>query len=152
MLKERARSFFHFALGNGFVERINTCCDCGKDSVDAHHEDYTKPLEVIWLCRRCHCIRHAQSNRNPPDGHEPKRIIRPRTVKTITKGRDLVNGRYKVISFRVTLEEKEQIMNYAPNLAWIRESALDYADKIEQGIVSNIDEYLELSFSEKRTA
>lgn len=31
------------------------CEHCGvKEKVQAHHEDYSKPLEVIWLCIPCH--------------------------------------------------------------------------------------------------
>ena len=34
------------------------CMRCGCDSVDAHHEDYSRPLEVMWLCRKCHGAIH----------------------------------------------------------------------------------------------
>lgn len=31
------------------------CQVCGSTiRVDGHHQDYAKPLEVIWLCRSCH--------------------------------------------------------------------------------------------------
>ncbi len=30
------------------------CKVCGVDKVHAHHEDYNKPLEVIWLCPMHH--------------------------------------------------------------------------------------------------
>ena len=30
------------------------CKECGDTNVQAHHEDYSKPLEVIWLCRIHH--------------------------------------------------------------------------------------------------
>jgi len=34
------------------------CEDCGGDKVEKHHADYSKPLAVTWLCRRCHLSRH----------------------------------------------------------------------------------------------
>jgi ribosomal protein S27AE len=36
------------------------CSRCGALSVDAHHEDYSKPLDVVWLCRKCHTLRHQE--------------------------------------------------------------------------------------------
>lgn len=31
------------------------CTLCGKSiDVQAHHEDYANPLQVVWLCRTCH--------------------------------------------------------------------------------------------------
>lgn len=38
------------------------CCKCGAEKVDAHHEDYTKPLDVIWLCRKHHHELHKNIN------------------------------------------------------------------------------------------
>jgi ribosomal protein S27AE len=35
------------------------CIRCGADNAHAHHEDYSKPLEVTWLCRRCHNQEHS---------------------------------------------------------------------------------------------
>lgn len=36
------------------------CVVCGDDKVDAHHEDYYKPLEVEWLCRKHHLEKHGK--------------------------------------------------------------------------------------------
>jgi len=38
------------------------CCICGvTESVQAHHNDYSKPLDVEWLCFQCHREkRHGQ--------------------------------------------------------------------------------------------
>lgn len=38
------------------------CKHCGsKDDVQAHHHDYSKPLDVEWVCFRCHREReHGQ--------------------------------------------------------------------------------------------
>ena len=35
------------------------CLFCGRDDVHAHHRDYSKPLDVIWLCPKCHHRLHA---------------------------------------------------------------------------------------------
>ncbi len=34
------------------------CRCCGAGSAEAHHFDYTRPLDVVWLCRRCHTLVH----------------------------------------------------------------------------------------------
>jgi hypothetical protein len=36
------------------------CVRCGEDKSIAHHEDYDKPLEVMWLCQPCHKQRHKE--------------------------------------------------------------------------------------------
>lgn len=37
------------------------CEICGEPKTDAHHDDYTKPLEVRWLCRPHHVQLHKAS-------------------------------------------------------------------------------------------
>ena len=35
------------------------CIICGSENfIEAHHRDYSKPLEVIWLCRKHHGYMH----------------------------------------------------------------------------------------------
>ncbi len=34
------------------------CQVCGKEKAQGHHEDYSKPLDVVWLCSRHHADRH----------------------------------------------------------------------------------------------
>lgn len=36
------------------------CSECGAEPADAHHPDYTKPLEVVWLCRKHHGEAHRK--------------------------------------------------------------------------------------------
>ena len=39
------------------------CARCGATSrIHAHHENYSKPLDVVWLCTRCHGERHREIN------------------------------------------------------------------------------------------
>jgi hypothetical protein len=36
------------------------CVFCANVKSEAHHPDYSRPLDVVWMCRRCHRILHAQ--------------------------------------------------------------------------------------------
>lgn len=39
------------------------CERCGTtENLHAHHEDYSKPLDVTWLCQPCHGERHREIN------------------------------------------------------------------------------------------
>lgn len=52
------------ALLNGVLTRPILCEKCGvQKKLEAHHEDYNKPLEVVWLCVECHNNRHKEINK-----------------------------------------------------------------------------------------
>jgi hypothetical protein len=60
VLKRKA----HEAVGNAIRDRRLTKgpCEVGvgcKGRVQAHHEDYSKPLDVRWLCTKHHRVAHA---------------------------------------------------------------------------------------------
>lgn len=57
-LKCRARYEVRKALRNGILKK-KPCEVCGNPVVEAHHNDYEKPLDVQWLCRECHDDVHA---------------------------------------------------------------------------------------------
>lgn len=43
------------AVRTGELMVPDACERCGSDGpLDAHHADYSKPLEVEWLCKPCH--------------------------------------------------------------------------------------------------
>lgn len=46
------------AVRTGRLKRL-PCEFCGDERVHAHHKDYSKPLDVIWLCAKCHNRLHA---------------------------------------------------------------------------------------------
>jgi hypothetical protein len=47
------------ALKKGLIER-KPCCMCGSTlNIHAHHDDYSKRLDVMWLCVIHHKARHA---------------------------------------------------------------------------------------------
>ena len=47
------------ALRNGSLIRRN-CEHCGNSDSKAHHPDYRKPLDVVWLCNDCHRREHSR--------------------------------------------------------------------------------------------
>ena len=51
--KVLARTAINGKLRDGKIER-QPCEVCMETKVDAHHEDYSKPLDVNWLCRLHH--------------------------------------------------------------------------------------------------
>lgn len=58
--KHAAKIAVRDAVRRGDLVR-QPCERCGvTDDVHAHHDDYTKPLEVMWLCRDHHRARHAE--------------------------------------------------------------------------------------------
>lgn len=48
-----ARQAVRKALVSGKLKRL-PCKECGEVKTDAHHPDYSKPLEVVWLCEPHH--------------------------------------------------------------------------------------------------
>lgn len=57
--KKAARAALQGAVKAGRIARPSHCPQCGNDKhVEAHHDDYTKPLDVEWLCRKCHRKHH----------------------------------------------------------------------------------------------
>lgn len=57
--KIRAHHLVQRAIRRGVLVR-GICTGCGDVKAQAHHEDYSKPLDVIWLCDRCHKNLHNQ--------------------------------------------------------------------------------------------
>jgi hypothetical protein len=54
-LRDRCRQILKNAIHLGKVRRPLRCEGCGEvGEAEGHHEDYTKPFYVHWLCRTCH--------------------------------------------------------------------------------------------------
>jgi hypothetical protein len=52
----------HLAVRNAIrlgLMRRELCAECGASKTEAHHNDYTKPLSVEWLCKKHHLNRHG---------------------------------------------------------------------------------------------
>lgn len=66
---DRAQNLLEKAVERGIVEPSATCETCGvtpepmsdgRRAIQAHHDDYNKPLEVRWLCQPCHHAWHQE--------------------------------------------------------------------------------------------
>lgn len=64
--KARAWSIVGNAILRGDLQKPNFCSLCGVCNVriHAHHEDYSLPLSVTWLCHICHKELHTKKNNN----------------------------------------------------------------------------------------
>lgn len=68
---DQAQNVLEHAIESGEVIRAERCQQCGssdkfrdgRTAIQGHHTDYNKPLEVMWLCQRCH---HEWHKHNKP--------------------------------------------------------------------------------------
>ena len=57
--KIRAHQAVSRAVKRGDLVRPDACSECGCDGKPhAHHDDYSRPLDVRWLCPGCHADQH----------------------------------------------------------------------------------------------
>jgi ribosomal protein S27AE len=65
--KYKAHNMVNNAIRDGKLFK-KSCGECGsKRRINAHHDNYTEPLNVRWLCASCHHQWHAENGeaRNP---------------------------------------------------------------------------------------
>lgn len=58
-VKGIARSYSKVYLRRGKIIK-KPCEVCGSENVEMHHADYSKPLEITWLCREHHLSLHRK--------------------------------------------------------------------------------------------
>ncbi len=63
------------ARKNGILVRPKKCSKCLAITTPvAHHPDYAKPLQVVWLCDSCHAKTHweLRQRKNGKKGGRPR--------------------------------------------------------------------------------
>lgn len=60
--KRIAHNALNNAVRRGKVQKPDTCQSCGAKPwrIEGHHTDYSRPLDVMWLCRDCHVEQHRK--------------------------------------------------------------------------------------------
>lgn len=54
--QRKAQRAVQTALENGVLRKPDKCMRCSSEMgpIEAHHDDYSELISVIWLCRSCH--------------------------------------------------------------------------------------------------
>lgn len=62
--KVLAQSVVQDHVNRGNLTRPEKCPICKSEDyrIEAHHYDYDKPLEIMWLCQKCHLSLHQRIN------------------------------------------------------------------------------------------
>ncbi len=58
--KNKARAILNYAIKHNKIQKT-PCVVCGEIKVQGHHENYTNPLEVIWVCSKHHKEYHKDA-------------------------------------------------------------------------------------------
>lgn len=58
--KANARAYVNVYIKRGKIIK-QPCEVCSSPNVQAHHDDYDKPLEIKWLCSPCHIKYHKEN-------------------------------------------------------------------------------------------
>lgn len=53
--KRKAETMAANAQRKGHIKKPTNCSKCNATGrLEKHHPDYSKPLEIVWLCTKCH--------------------------------------------------------------------------------------------------
>lgn len=56
-VRDKCRAITRNAIRSGKLIKLD-CYVCGNPNSESHHPDYTKPFNVVWLCKDCHVYEH----------------------------------------------------------------------------------------------
>lgn len=70
--KRHARAQVAKALKSGRLVKDKCCQRCKEETnfLSAHHVDYGKPLDIFWLCNKCHGCAHMTNSKLNPRNNE----------------------------------------------------------------------------------
>ena len=64
-IKLNAQEMVRYYVKKAKLIKPENCSLCERSGIkiDAHHEDYSKPLDIVWLCCNCHLAIHRHRKR-----------------------------------------------------------------------------------------
>lgn len=103
-LKDAARNMARLAIQQGVLVR-QPCESCGAtEKIHAHHSDYTRPLDVNWLCAACHVTHHRNLDLLLPD----ERALRRRARKIEWHERHIAAGKPTMSTCNICREQEKE--------------------------------------------
>lgn len=121
--KNAARKAMATALRLGHLTRSLKCERCKKKArTQGHHDDYSMPLDVRWLCRPCHDLEHGGvevSERQKQAIRAALKSPTPTTVAGIARVAGLPTRVVRTIAIRERLIPTENIRTVSINV-WLR--------------------------------
>ncbi len=68
----------------GVLDPSKTCQRCKRQTkIHGHHNDYSKPLEILWLCPKCHQAVHKELGFGMAG--RPRKHEKPRAIESFYK-------------------------------------------------------------------
>ena len=70
-----ANAYVTAAIRHGDLSPLDgsvLCVDCGKPASEYDHRDYTRPLDVVPVCRHCNQLRGPGANKGPAPEPKPE--------------------------------------------------------------------------------
>lgn len=150
--KIKARNAVQRALIKGVLEK-EVCKVCGLSDTEAHHSDYSKPLEVTWLCKKHHENTHHDyvdyehdDDRREENREEEKRISKDKygefekVLLTSEEYQKLIekigepNTKIMIAELDTYLASKgkKYSSHYATILSWVRRRVMDQKEKTDK--------------------
>lgn len=107
--RDRARAVYAAAVAAGRLTRAARCslCDGSRRPIHGHHDDYSEPLAVRWMCAGCHSRHHVLQLQSAIDAHVGLGDLSCASVGVVSDwARRVLGGARAAIARRVTQPDR----------------------------------------------
>lgn len=124
--KHKARKQAQRAHRRGLLRAPDVCESCkGEGPLHKHHDDYSKPLEIRWLCVKCHRVTHRRPGKSKVETEARANVKKLRAIPGMEKIADsltrLMDGASrggKARAKKLSKKRRIEIARKAANIRW----------------------------------